>query len=325
MMKALLCKEHGPAESLVVEDVPAPALGAGEIRIGVRAAGVNYPDNLMIAGKYQVQPPLPFSPGFELAGDILEVNDGVTQLQPGQRVAATSMSGAMAEEICVPATNAVPIPDTMDYDSAAGFIITYGTSYHALRQRAQLKPGEKLLVLGAGGGVGLTAVEIGQLMGAEVIAAASSAEKLQLASGRGATHLINYAETSLREQVRELTAGQGVDVIYDPVGGELFDDCLRSANWGGRILIIGFASGSIPTIPANIPLLKGTSIVGVFWGTFARREPEANLQNMRELLRWYEQGKLKPCITETYALEDAPLAMKALLERRASGKLVVMI
>jgi len=324
-MKALLCKEHGPAESLVVEDVPAPALGAGEVRIRVRAAGVNYPDNLMIAGKYQVQPPLPFSPGFELAGEILEVSDGVAHLKPGQRVAATSMGGAMAEEICVPATNVVPIPDMMDFSSAAGFIITYGTSYHALEQRARLKPGEKLLVLGAGGGVGLTAVEIGHLMGAEVIAAASSAEKLQLAADRGATHLVNYAETSLREQVRELTADQGVDVIYDPVGGELFNDCLRSAGWGGRILVIGFASGTIPNIPANIPLLKGLSIVGVFWGTFARRDPETNLQNMGKLLAWFEQGKLKPCISTTYSLEDAPLAMTALLERRASGKLVITV
>lgn len=325
MMKALLCKEHGPAESLVIENVPAPALGAGEVRIRVRAAGVNYPDNLMIAGKYQVQPPLPFSPGFELAGEILEVSDGVTHLKPGQRVAATSMGGAMAEEICVPATNVLPIPDMMDFSSAAGFIITYGTSYHALEQRARLKPGEKLLVLGAGGGVGLTAVEIGHLMGAEVLAAASSAEKLQLAADRGATHLINYAETSLREQVRELTADQGVDVIYDPVGGELFNDCLRSAGWGGRILVIGFASGTIPNIPANIPLLKGLSIVGVFWGTFARREPETNLQNMGKLLAWFEQGKLKPCISTTYSLEDAPLAMTALLERRASGKLVITV
>ena len=324
-MKALLCKEHGPPESLVIEDVPAPAPGKGEIRIGVHACGVNYPDNLMIAGKYQVQPPLPFSPGFELAGEILELGDGVTNLQAGQRVAATSMGGAMAEEICVPATNAVPIPDSMDFASAAGFIITYGTSYHALRQRAQLQPGEKLLVLGAGGGVGLTAVEIGHLMGADVTAAASSADKLELARSRGAAHLINYTQAGLREQVRELTGGQGVDVIYDPVGGELFDDCLRSVGWGGRILIIGFASGTIPNIPANMPLLKGISIVGVFWGTFAEREPEANAANLRELLAWFEQGKLKPCISRTYPLEDAALAMTALLERRASGKLVVTI
>lgn len=324
-MKALLCKEYGPPENLVIEDVPAPALGDGEVRIRVRAAGVNYPDNLMIAGKYQVQPPLPFSPGFELAGEILEVGDGVTLLQPGQRAAATAMSGAMAEEICVPAGNAVPIPDMMDFTTAAGFVITYGTSYHALKQRAQLKPGEKLLVLGAGGGVGLTAVEIGHLMGAEVYAAASSTEKLELAGSRGAAHFINYTEDSLRNQVRELTGGHGVDVIYDPVGGEMFDDCLRSVAWGGRVLVIGFASGVIPSIPANLPLLKGISIVGVFWGTFARRDPETNLENIRELLAWFEQGKLKPCISGTYALEDAPAAMTALLERRASGKLVVTV
>jgi NADPH2:quinone reductase len=213
----------------------------------------------------------------------------------------------------------------MDFSSAAGFIITYGTSYHALRQRAQLQPGEKLLVLGAGGGVGLTAVEIGHLMDAEVYAAASSADKLELAESRGASHLINYSEGSLRDQVRELTDGQGVNVIYDPVGGDLFTDCLRSVDWGGRILIIGFASGSIPDIPANMPLLKGISIVGVFWGTFAQREPEANQRNMRELLTWFEQGNLKPCISRNYSLEDAPQAMQALLARRASGKLVVTL
>jgi len=324
-VKALLCKQHGPPENLVVEQVPAPALEPGQVRIGIRACGVNYPDNLMIAGKYQVQPPLPFSPGFELAGEILEVSDDVTQLQAGQRVAATSMGGAMAEEICLPATSALPIPDEMDYAIAAGFMITYGTSYHALKQRAQLRPGETMLVLGAGGGVGLTAVELGHLMGGEIYAAASSAAKLQLAQSHGATHLINYDATGLREQVRELTGGQGVDVIYDPVGGELFDECLRSVAWGGRILIIGFASGVIPNIPANLPLLKGSSIVGVFWGTFAQREVAANRQNMQELLAWFVQGKLQPCISRTYPLEDAPQAMRALADRRACGKLVVTI
>jgi NADPH2:quinone reductase len=235
------------------------------------------------------------------------------------------MGGGMAEEICVPASNVVPIPDAMDYETAAGFVITYGTSYHALRQRAQLQPGEKLLVLGAGGGVGLTAVEIGHLMGAEVYAAASSAEKLELAGSRGATHLINYTEAGLKDRLRQLTGGRGVDVIYDPVGGELFDDCLRSLDWGGRILVIGFASGIIPNIPANLPLLKGISIVGVFWGTFAQREPATNLENMRALLAWFEEGRLRPCISRTYPLAEAPLAMTALLERRASGKLVVTI
>jgi NADPH2:quinone reductase len=322
-MKALLCKEYGPAENLVIEDVPAPVLGKGAIRIGVRTCGVNYPDNLIIAGKYQVQPPLPFSPGFELAGEILEVGDGVSHLQTGQRVAATSMGGAMAEEICVPAANVVPIPDSMDFIRAAGFIITYGTSYHALKQRAQLQPGEKLLVLGAGGGVGLTAVEIGKLMGADVHAAASSTDKLKLAASRGATRLINYTEGGLRDQIRQQSDGKSFDVIYDPVGGALFDDCLRLIDWGGRILIIGFASGNIQNIPANMPLLKGSSIVGVFWGTFAEREPARNLENMQQLLAWFEQGKLKPHISQTYPLEDAALAMKALLERRASGKLVL--
>lgn len=324
-MKALLCKAYGSADSLVVEDVPAPVPGQGEIRIGVRACGVNYPDNLLVAGKYQVKPPLPFSPGFELAGDVLEVGDGVANLQPGQRVAATCVGGAMAEEICVPAGNAVPIPDTMDYIDAAGFIIAYGTSYHALRQRAALQAGERLLVLGAGGGVGLTAVELGSLMGAEVIAAASAADKLELAASRGAMHLVNYAEPGFRERLRDLTGGHGVDVIYDPVGGDLFDTCLRAIAWKGRILIVGFASGVIQDIPANLPLLKGASIVGVFWGTFAQREPELSRDNMLALLRWFEEGKLTPCISKTYPLDQAPQAMKALLERRASGKLVVTI
>jgi len=324
-LKALLCKEYGPPENLVIEDVQAPVLGKSDIRIGIKACGVNYPDNLMIAGKYQFKPPLPFSPGFELAGEILEVGADVKHLQPGQRVAATSLFGAMAEEICVPAAIALPLPEQMDYATAAGFIITYGTSYHALKQRAQLQAGEKLLVLGAGGGVGLTAVELGALMGAEVWAAASSSEKLELAASRGATQLINYADAGLREQVRELTAGQGVDVIYDPVGGDLFEDCLRSVAWGGRILIIGFASGSIPKVSTNLPLLKGSSLVGVFWGTFAQLEVEANLQNMSDLMSWFVAGKLRPCISATYRLEEAPLAMRALADRQAKGKLVITI
>lgn len=324
-MKALLCKEYGTAETLVVEDVSARPPGAGEARIRVRACGVNYPDNLIIAGKYQVQPPLPFSPGFELAGEIIEVGDGVQRLHAGQRVAATSMGGGMAEEICVPASNVVPIPDAMDFVTAAGFIITYGTSYHALQQRARLQPGEKLLVLGAGGGVGLTAVEIGSLMGAEVCAAASSADKLELAASRGAAHLIDYSRAGLKNQVRQLTGGKGVDVIYDPVGGGLFDECLRAVDWGGRILVIGFASGVIPNIPANLLLLKGISIVGVFWGTFTQREPATSRENLQTLLAWFAQGKLRPCISRTYSLAEAPLAMIALRERRAAGKLVVKL
>lgn len=324
-MKALLCKAYGPPESLVVEEIAAAAPGRGEIRIGVRACGVNYPDNLMIAGKYQVRPEPPFSPGFELAGEILEVGADVTHLRPGQRVAATAMSGAMAEQICVPAANAVPIPDNVDFPTAAGFIITYGTSYHALKQRANLQPGETLLVLGAGGGVGLTAVELGDLMGAEVIAAASSADKLALAETRGARHLINYKESDLRGRLRELAGEKGLDVVYDPVGGDLSNECLRVLAWGGRLLIIGFAGGTIQQIPANLPLLKGSSAVGVFWGTFAERDPAASAKNMQELLTWFEQGRIEPCIAGTYSLADAPQAMQALAERRASGKLVVVI
>jgi len=324
-LRALLCKEYGPPEKLVVEDVAEPALEPGQVRIGVRACGVNYPDNLMIAGRYQVKPPLPFSPGFELAGDVLEVGSGVTGLRPGQRVAATAMVGAMAEQICVPAGVVFPIPEQMDYETAAGFIITYGTSYHALKQRAALQPGETLLVLGAGGGVGLATVELGHLLGARVIAAAGSAEKLELAAARGALHLVNYREASLRQQVRDLTDGRGADVIYDPVGGELFDDCLRSVAWSGRILVIGFASGTIQSIPANLPLLKGSSVMGVFWGAFAEREPDRNRQNMQELLAWIVAGRLQPHISATYPLEEAAAAMRALADRKASGKLVIVI
>lgn len=323
-MKALLCKAYGKADTLVVEDIPPPPLGDGEVRIAVKACGVNYPDNLMIAGKYQVQPPLPFSPGLEVAGEIVELGTGVTQLEPGRRVAATSMGGGMAEQICVPAKNVVPIPDAMDFVTAAGFIIAYGTSYHALKQRAQLERGETLLVLGAGGGVGLTAVEIGHLMGAEVIAAASADDKLALAKSRGATHLINYANGGLKDAVRELT-GDGADVIYDPVGGDLTGESLRSVAWRGRILVIGFASGVIPQIPANLPLLKGMSIVGVFWGAFAEREPKASAANLQDLLNWYAAGRLQPCISATYPLEQAAQAMSDLFERRASGKLVVTL
>ncbi|MDX1404020.1 MAG: NADPH:quinone oxidoreductase family protein [Woeseiaceae bacterium] len=322
-MKALLCKEYGPPDKLVVEEIPPPSPADDEVLIRVRACGVNYPDNLVIAGKYQVKPPLPFSPGMELAGEIIETGRAVNGLRRGQRVAATPLVGGMAEQVCVPARAVVPIPDNMEFETAAGFIITYGTSYHALTQRARLGATEKLLVLGAGGGVGLTAVEIGSLLGAEVFAAASSQEKLALARERGAEHLIDYSQRSLKEQVKELTDGQGVDVIYDPVGGELFDDCLRSIAWRGRILVVGFASGEIPKIPANLTLLKGSSVVGVFWGAFVEREPDANRDNMQTLLTWYQSAKLNPCIAANYALADAPKAMQALLERRAAGKLVV--
>jgi NADPH2:quinone reductase len=324
-VKAVLCKQFGAPADLVIEEVAAPQMAPDQVRIAVKACGVNFPDILMIAGKYQVKPPLPFSPGAELSGEILAVGDKVEHLKPGQRVLAMHQYGCMAEEVCLPAAAIVPIPDSMDYVTAASFILTYGTSYHALKQRAALKSGESLLVLGAAGGVGLAAVEIGNLFGAEVFAAASSAAKLELAGQYGAKHLINYTESSLKEQVKALTGGRGVDVIYDPVGGDLFDDCLRSISWGGRILVIGFASGKIPAIPANLPLLKGSSVVGVFWGQFTQREPSLNIENTNELLQLFDEGKLKPHVSGTYPLAQASDALLALAERRVMGKVVVTI
>jgi NADPH2:quinone reductase len=300
-------------------------MAAGQVRISVRACGVNFPDVLMIAGKYQFQPPLPFSPGAELAGEILEVADDVAHLKVGQRVLALSSFGGMAEQVCVPSYMVIPIPDAMPFETAAAFLLTYGTSCHALKQRARLQKGETLLVLGAAGGVGLAAVELGNLMGARVIAAASSAEKLAIAREYGASETINYTQESLKEKVKELTAGKGADVIYDPVGGELFDDCLRAVAWNGRILIVGFASGTIPKIPANLPLLKGASLVGVFWGRFAEMEPAVHRQNTQDLFDWYSSGDIRPKISETYPLEDAASAIGRLAERQAVGKVVVTI
>jgi NADPH2:quinone reductase len=324
-MRAVLCERHGGPEELTVTDIDSPELQPGQVRIRVRACGVNFPDVLMIAGRYQIQPELPFVPGAEFAGDIVEIAAGVKGLHPGQRVLAMCGHGAMAEEACVAAHTVVPIPDAMDYITAAGFLLTYGTSWHALKQRAGLSAGETLLVLGAAGGVGLAAVELGTVVGSTVIAAASSAAKLELAARHGATRFIDYGRENLRERVREITGGRGADVIYDPVGGDLFDHCLRSIAWKGRILVVGFAGGDIQKIPANLPLLKGCSIVGVFWGRFAELEPEAQALNTRELLELYAQGRLKPHISHVFPLSQAADALRQLLERRAMGKLVVEI
>ena len=324
-MKAILCKTYGTPDDLVLEETDEPQLGDGQVRIAVKACGVNFPDVLMIAGKYQMQPPMPFSPGAEISGEITEVGAGVTHLKAGQRVLAMCGHGGMAEQACVDANAVIPVPDDMDFATAAGFILTYGTSYHALKQRARIQPGESLLVLGAAGGVGIAAVELGAHMGARVIAAASTTEKLALAKEYGAVEGINYLETGLKDAVKELTGGQGVDVIFDPVGGTLFDDCLRSVAWNGRILVIGFASGNIPSIPANLPLLKGSSIVGVFWGRFAEREPKAHLANTMELLQMYSDGVLKPHVSDQFDLDAAADALRTLAERRAMGKVVVII
>lgn len=324
-MRALVCDKHGTAADLSVRDWPDPQPAAGEVRVAIKACGINFPDVLMIAGRYQVQPDLPFIPGAEFAGEIVELGAGVTGLQPGQRVLAMCGNGAIAEQICVPAKQVLPIPDNMAWEQAAGFILTYSTSYHALKQRAQLRAGETLLVTGAAGGVGLTAVELGKLLGAKVIAAASSSEKLDLARQYGAEELINYSDDSLLERLRDVTGGKGADVIYDPVGGDQFDQLLRGVAWNGRILVIGFASGNIQKIPANLPLLKGASIVGVFWGRFAELEPAAQAENTRELLTHFAAGRLQPHVSQVFALDDAAGALECLAERRAMGKVIVKV
>ncbi|MCF8976913.1 zinc-binding dehydrogenase [Pseudomonas syringae] len=324
-MKALLCKAFGPASTLVLEDIPAPDIKKNEILLDVHAAGVNFPDTLIIEGKYQFKPPFPFSPGGEAAGVISTVGEKVTHLKPGDRVMALTGWGSFAEQVAVPNYNVLPIPESMDFTIAAAFSMTYGTSMHALKQRANLQPGETLLVLGASGGVGLAAVEIGKALGARVIAAASSAEKLEVAKNAGADELINYTDTSLKDEIKRLTNGNGADVIYDPVGGDLFDQAIRAIAWNGRLLVVGFASGHIPELPVNLALLKGASVVGVFWGSFAQRQPQDNAANFKQLFAWFEEGKLKPLVSQVYPLERAGEAIDALGERRAVGKVVVSI
>lgn len=324
-MKAVLCKAFGPAETLVLEEVPNPEAKKNEIVLDVHAAGVNFPDTLIIEGKYQFKPPFPFSPGGEASGVISAVGEKVSHLNVGDRVMALTGWGSFAEQIAVAGYNVLPIPDAMDYITAAGFSMTYGTSMHALKQRAQLQPGETLLVLGASGGVGLAAVEIGKAMGARVIAAASSAEKLAVAQAAGADELINYSETNLKDEIKRLTNGVGVNVIYDPVGGDLFDQAVRSIAWNGRLLVVGFASGRIPELPVNLALLKGASVVGVFWGSFAQRQPQDNAANFQQLFAWYAEGKLKPLVSQVYPLEKAGEAIDSLGQRKAVGKVVVRV
>ncbi|MNE25407.1 Quinone oxidoreductase 1 [compost metagenome] len=323
-MKAVLCKTLGPARDLVLEDVASPQPRKNEILLDVQAAGVNFPDTLIIEGKYQFQPPLPFSPGGEAAGVVAAVGEKAGALKVGDRVMALTGWGAFAEQVAVPFYNVLPIPASMDFTTAAAFGMTYGTSMHALRQRGQLQAGETLLVLGASGGVGLAAVEIGKAMGARVIAAASSAEKLAVAKAAGADELIDYTQASLREEIKRLTGGQGVDVIYDPVGGELFEQAVRGLAWNGRLLVVGFASGSIPQLAANLVLLKGAAVLGVFWGAFAQRQPEDNAANFKQLFAWHAEGKLKPLVSQTYPLAEAGAAIERLGQRQAVGKLVVL-
>lgn len=324
-MKAVLCKAFGPADTLVIEDTSSPHIKKNEVLLDVHAAGINFPDTLIIEGKYQFKPPFPFSPGGEAAGVISAVGENVSHLNLGDRVMALTGWGSCAEQIAVPAYNILPMPDAMDFTTAAAFSMTYGTAMHALKQRGALQAGETLLVLGASGGVGLAAIEIGKAMGARVIAAASSAEKLEVARQAGADELINYQDEDVRERLKTLTKGQGVDVIIDPVGGDLFETVFRSIAWNGRMLVIGFASGTIPSLPANLPLLKGAAVIGVFWGSFAQRQPQDNVANFQQLFAWFAEGKLKPLVSQTFALEDTAQAINTLAARKAVGKLVIKV
>ncbi len=322
-MRAVLCKHYGPPDELTVEDVEKPPLGAKQVRVEVHACGVNFPDTLIIQNKYQFKPPLPFSPGGEVAGVVSEVADGVPGYSVGDRVIAMVGWGGYAEELVVDPAALMRVPEGMGLVSAAGFPMTYGTSYYALKQRGKLQSGETLLVLGAAGGVGLATVEIGKMMGARVIAAASTPEKLELCKRFGADEVIDYSRESIKERTKELTGGAGADVIYDPVGGDAFDQAIRCINWGGRLLVIGFASGRIPELPVNLVLLKGCQIVGVFWGAFTAREAETAARNMEELSRLCAQGRLHPYVSATFPLERAADALNCMLERRVTGKVVL--
>lgn len=323
--KAMVCKAWGGPESLVLEDLPLPALGPKDVRIRVHAAGLNFPDTLMIAGKYQFKPAFPFAPGMECGGEIAEVGEKVSDLKVGDRVMATTGNGAFGTLVNCPASNVFKIPASMPYEIAAGFPITYGTTWHALVDRGRIKKGEVLLVHGAAGGVGLNAVELGRELGATVIGTVGSDEKAAIVKEYGAAHVINYSKESIKDRVKELTGGNGADVIYDAVGGDAFDQSLRCINWDGRLLVIGFASGRIPEAPANLALIKGCSIVGVFWGAFAAREPEKNRANFAALLALYEQGRLKPHVSASYPLDQVPQAMQALLSRKTTGKVVIKV
>jgi NADPH:quinone reductase len=324
-MKAVLAKEFAPLDQLVLEEIPARHAGAGEVVIAVKACGVNFLDALMVQGKYQTKPPLPFSPGAEVAGIITEVGAGVSGLGDGMRVLAFVGHGGYAEEVTADTSRVIPLPPQMDFVTAAAFPIAYATSHHALKDRAHLQPGETLLVLGAAGGVGLTAVEIGRILGARVIACASSEDKLALCREYGADAVINYGASNLRERVRELTGGKGVDVVYDPVGGAYAEPALRSLGSEGRYLVIGFASGEIPKIPLNLVLLKMSSIVGVFWGAFATAQPARNAANFAELLGWYSVGKLRPHVSDTYPLARYREALDAVTNRKVKGKVVLVM
>ncbi len=324
-MKAIVCKTYGPPENLVLEEIDDPVAAENEAVVQIYSASLNFPDGLQIQGKYQFQPPMPFTPGSEVGGVITSVGAGIQGFAVGDRVMATPGIGGLAEQVAVKADGLRKIPDSMDFKTAAGFAMIYTTSYYALKQRAQLQAGETLLVLGASGGVGLAAVELGKLMGAKVIAAASSDEKLDFVNRLNPDALLNYGDGELKERVKELTGGTGADVIYDPVGGDLFDQSCRCINWNGRLLVVGFASGRIPEYKANLALLKGSSMVGVFLGRFRKEEPAEYEKNFAELLDMYDAGKLKPIVTESFTMTDFVDAFNVFTERKVMGKVTLEI
>ena len=324
-MRALICNDLGSTDQLVIEEWPDPVAGPGQVLVRLHAAGINFPDILVIKGLYQVKIEPPFIPGNEAAGIITAVGDGVGHYEVGDRVMIMPEGAAFAELCALPVERVIPMPESLDFEQAAGFTITYATSYHGLKQSANIKAGDTVLVLGAAGGVGITAVEIAKAMGARVIAAASSDEKLEFARSAGADEIINYSTDSLKEQCKALTSGKGVDVVYDPVGGELAQQALRALAWHGRYLVIGFACGDIPNFPANIALLKEASIIGVWWGTWAARHPADSVQNMQELAVMLAKGELTPRVTETFPLEQFAAAFDLLSSRKAKGKVILKL
>lgn len=322
-MKAIVCEEFGPVENLQLKDLPAPEPNRHQVVIDIEAAGVNFPDSLLVQGTYQIQPDRPFTPGSEVAGTISAVGEQVAHLQVGQRVVAFCMLGGFAEKIAVNAQAVMPLPDEVPCEEAAGLLTAYATAHHALRQRGQLQAGETLLVTGAAGGTGLAAVQIGKAIGAKVIAVCSTEEKLAIAKQYGADVLVNSGQDDLKAALKEATGGAGADVIYECVGGDVFKACLSNIAWAGRLLIIGFAGGEIPKIPVSLALVKGCSIVGVFWGTFTQKQPQDYKANMQELMDWYLQGKVKVVVDEVLSLEGTVAAINKITQRRVMGKVIV--
>lgn len=322
-MKAVLCEQYGPPETLVLRDVPDLVPGKGQVVVNVHAAGVNFPDSLIIENKYQYKPPLPFSPGGEIAGIVSAVGEGVSSVKVGDRVLGSSGSGGYAEQALVDGRKCFHVPASASLVEAAALMTTYGTTHHALKDRAYLQPGETMLVLGAAGGTGMAAVELGKLMGARVIAACSTDEKTALCKAHGADEVINYGREDLRERLKAITGGRGVDVVYDPVGGEYSEPALRSMAWRGRFLVIGFTAG-IPKLPLNLPLLKGCSIVGVFYGASWQHEPDLSAAGMAELMSWFAQGRVRPYVSATFPLERAAEALNVVAHRQAKGKIVLV-